>query len=425
MDVEGSIPLTIDTQSEIEPMPNSTTTSVRRIGVLTAFPPGRNSLNEFGFHLVNHLAANDDVDSVVVFADDTDAGTPITLEENAGKVDNVVCWKFNALTNPIRAVRAIRKAKVDAVLVNLQFATFGDSKIAGGLGLLIPAILKKVGVPTAVILHNLVDNVDMQDAGFTDSKAMAWVMNKAGRALTRVILMSDYVALTIPRYVEFLIESYGAKNALLAPHGSFEEIAEPSFGTPQDGPRRILAFGKWGTYKTVDILVEAVRDLAKRGYDDLELVIAGTDSPNAAGYLQGVADGCADMNNVVFTGYVAEEDVEGLFSGSTVTAFPYTSTTGSSGVLHQAGSYGRSAVLPEIGDFVEVIEEEGFVGVYFEPGSATGLADALATLLDDEALNIEHGKRNYLAATGIPMSEVIDWHLIHLDAIVGDSDSRS
>jgi glycosyltransferase involved in cell wall biosynthesis len=207
---------------------------------------------------------------------------------------------------------------------------------------------------------------------------------------------------------------------LLAPHGSFDEIAEPSFGVPVGGPRRILAFGKWGTYKTVDILVEAVRDLGTRGYDDLELVIAGTDSPNAAGYLQGVADSCTDMDNVVFTGYVAERDVEPLFSGSAVTAFPYTSTTGSSGVLHQAGSYGRSAVLPAIGDFIEVIEEEGFVGVYFEPGSARGLADAIAQLLDDDELNAEHGRRNYLAATGVPMADIIDWHLIHLNRVAAD-----
>ena len=33
-----------------------------RIGVVTAFPPGRNSLNEFGFHLVKHLAQQDEVE---------------------------------------------------------------------------------------------------------------------------------------------------------------------------------------------------------------------------------------------------------------------------------------------------------------------------------------------------------------------------
>jgi len=390
----------------------------RRIGVITAFPPGRNSLNEFGFHLVKHMAANDDIERVVVFADDTEAGEPVTLDEHADKVDNVVCWSFNDPTNPMRLLRAVRAAKVDAVLVNLQFATFGDTKIAGGLGLLTPALLTRTGVPTAVILHNLADNVDMSDAGFANSKAMAKLMTAAGRGLTRAVLQADYVALTIPRYVEFLQQSYGASNVLLAPHGSFEEIAEPTFGPPADVPRKILAFGKWGTYKTVDVLVEAYRLLLERGYDDVVLEIAGTDSPNSPGYLAGVKGGCTDLDSVVFSGYIEEDEVPGLFLGSTVTAFPYTSTTGSSGVLHQAGSYGRSAVLPAIGDFVEVIEEEGFIGQYFEPGDAMSLADALMKLLDDPTLNIEHGKRNYLAATGIPMAEVIDWHLFHLADVV-------
>lgn len=393
----------------------STLQQPRRIGVITAFPPGRNSLNEFGFHLVTHLAENDQLDRVVVFADETDQGPPLQLDGT----EATASWRFNALTNPLRLMRAVRKARVDAVLVNLQFATFGDTKLAGGLGLLVPALLAKSGIPTGVILHNLVDNVDMEDAGFASSKVMARLMNAAGQALTKVILQADYVALTIPRYVELLQDRYRATNALLTPHGSFEEIAEPSFGIP-DGPRKILAFGKFGTYKTVDILVEAVRELMSRGYDDLELVIAGTDSPNSPGYLAGIQHGCQDLNNVTFTGYVEEEDVAGLFEAAAITAFPYTSTTGSSGVLHQAGSYGRAAVLPAIGDFVEVIEEEGFIGTYFEPGDALGLADALAKMLDDDALTVEHGRQNYVAATGIPMAEVIDWHLLHLGAAMSN-----
>lgn len=397
------------------------TPNLGRVGVVTAFPPGRNSLNEFGFHFVNHLADNEAIDAVVVFADDTDAGPPLQLDDTAVPVETVVAWRFNDPFNAIRIVRAARKAKVDALLINLQFATFGDARIPGGLGLLTPALLRLARIPTTVILHNLADNVDMQDAGFANSKLMSKLMSTAGRLLTRAILLGDLVALTIPRYVEFLQTSYGANNAMLAPHGSFELMAEPSFGPPFDGgPRRILAFGKWGTYKTVDVLVEAFRLLVERGIDDLELVIAGTDSPNSAGYLASVAEQCSDLPNVVFTGYVEEEDVHPLFSASTVTAFPYTSTTGSSGVLHQAGSYGRSAVLPAIGDFVEVIEEEGFIGEYFEPGDAESLAGALLRLLDDPALNAEQGQRNFLAATGIPMSEVVDWHLIHLDRLVGD-----
>ncbi len=393
-----------------------------RIGFVTAFPPGRNSLNEFGFHFVNHMASADGVDALVVLADDTDAGPPDVSEIRANNpnatVEAEAVWSFNDAANPLRILRAVRRHKLDAVIINLQFATFGDGKVPGALGLLTPAALRAAGVPTGLILHNLADNVDMQDAGFTDSAVMAAVMNKAGRVLTRALLLSDYVALTIPRYVEFVRDSYGAKNVLLVPHGSFEEMEEPTFGIPDGPKRKILAFGKWGTYKTVDVLVDAFRDLIGRGYEDLELVIAGTDSPNSPGYLDSIAAGCSDLDNVTFTGYVAEEDVAELFTSSAVTAFPYTSTTGSSGVLHQAGSYGRSAALPDIGDFTEVIEEEGFIGQYFTPGDASSLADSLAKLLDDEELNAEHGERNYLAASGIPMAEICDWHITHLNRVI-------
>ena len=75
--------------------------------------------------------------------------------------------------------------------------------------------------------------------------------------------------------------------------------------------------------------------------------------------------------------------------------------------------------MPSIGDFAEIIEEEGFVGEYFEPGDARSLADAIARLLDDPDRRLEQGRRNFAAATGIPISEVLDWHLLHLDALVG------
>lgn len=384
-----------------------------RLGVLSAFPPGKNSLNEFGWHIVNKLAEKDEVSELILYADETDDGpqTPVP------GVTNEPCWRFNDPKSIIDIIRTVRRTKPDAVIFNLQFATFGDGKVSGGLGLLAPALIKRMGIPTAVILHNLVENVDFEDAGFAGNKWMATLMEKAGQMLTRTILQADYVALTIPRYVELLRATYGAENVILAPHGAFEEIDEPSFDIPE-GRRRLMAFGKWGTYKTVDMLVDAYRLLLERGYDDLEVVIAGTDSPNSPGYLAGVEASCADLPNIEFTGYVAEEDVAPLFLSTAVTVFPYTSTTGSSGVLHQAGSYGRAAVLPDLGDFTEVIEEEGFIGEYFDPHDPASLADAMAKLLDDPSKREEMGRQNFAAAVGIPISEVMDWHLIHLDRII-------
>jgi len=105
-----------------------------------------------------------------------------------------------------------------------------------------------------------------------------------------------------------------------------------------------LLYCKFGTYKKVDLLLQAHAELLKRD-PNLRLVIAGSDSPNAKGYLADAQKRFADLPNVSFWGYVAEEDVPKVFSDSTVVAFPYESTTGSSGVLHQAGQFGRAAVM--------------------------------------------------------------------------------
>lgn len=400
-------------------MTNDDAAAGLRIGFVSAFPPGRNSLNEFGWHCVTNLATKPEVDGVLLYADRTEDGPPTPVRD----VDARACWAFNDPFNPLTIVRQVLRTKPDVVVFNLQFATFGDTKVAGGLGLLTPAILRLLRVPTVVILHNLVENVDMQDAGFTGSPIVARVMKLAGTALTWFLLRADYVALTIPRYVELLRSKYGGDNILLAPHGAFDQIDEPNYDLPP-GNRRILAFGKWGTYKRIEVLIDAFTELRRRGYDDIELIIAGTDSPNSPGYLAGAQADCPDDSNIAFIGYVAEGDVPDLFGGAAVTVFPYTSTTGSSGVLHQAGSFGRCAVLPSIGDFVEVIEEEGFVGEYFEPGDPRSLADALAKLLDDEGLRLEQGRQNFAAAAGIPIAEVMDWHLLHIGRVLDERRRR-
>ena len=109
-----------------------------------------------------------------------------------------------------------------------------------------------------------------------------------------------------------------------------------------------------------------------------------------------------------------------MFSSASAVVFPYTSTTGSSGVLHQAGSFGRAAVLPRIGDFVEVIEEEGFEGEYFTPDDASSLADATVKVIDDPTNRVELGRKNFAASAGIALADVVDWHVIHLERVIAD-----
>lgn len=393
-----------------------------RIALVTTYPPGKGSLNEYAFHFVRALRGKAEVSEVVLLTDELPPGDRYTDEaagEGMAPLRVVPCWRFGGMGNPLSIVRAARQEKPDAVLFNIQFASFGGSKIPATLGLLTPLLLKLSGYRTFVLLHNIMETVDLKSAGYAGNRVVEWIMRSVGAVVTWLVLQADLVALTIPKYVEILRSKYRAENVLLAPHGSFDdETVEPSFDLPV-GPPQIMAFGKFGTYKKVEEMIDAVELLRRRRGEALEVVVAGTDSPNAAGYLAGVQERYAHLPNLRFTGYVAEEDVPRIFQEAAVAVFPYTSTTGSSGVLHQAGDYGKAVVLPKIGDFAEVISEEGYTGEFFTPGDVESLADAIERILADPAYRREMGMRNFLASRGLRIADVVDWYLIHLDTLPG------
>lgn len=282
-----------------------------------------------------------------------------------------------------------------------------------------PAVLRLTGTPTIVLLHNIVDTVDLESAGYGGGRLVNRLLVSIGRLLTHLVLRANWVATTMPTYVDVLEGRYGALNVSLTPHGSFETPAMTG-SDPSDGRRRLLAFGKFGTYKRVDVLIDAYRLLSNDpAYDDVELVIAGTDSPNAPGYLERVAANCSDLSGLRFTGYVEEDDVPALFDAASIVVFPYSATTGSSGPLHQAGAHARAVVAPRIGDFLDLIDHEGYCASSFEPDDAASLANALAVLFEDDAARRDMGRRNHAAAVSIPLADVCDWHIDRARALAG------
>ena len=282
---------------------------------------------------------------------------------------------------------------------------FGDNKIAAALGLMLPLVCKLKKIPNIVLLHNILEEVDLGSAGFTSNKLMQSLYGFAGAILTKLILQADVVALTMQKYVDTLETKYKASNVKFIPHGTFEIAEKPDYTLPE-GPLQIMTFGKFGTYKKVEALIEAVQMIRTATGLDLEVVIAGTDNPNVSGYLSKVKEAYKHVPQVRFTGYVEEHDVPIIFSESAVVVFPYTSTTGSSGVLHQAGSYGKAVVMPDLGDLALLVKDEGYQGEFFDPTSVESLAKAIETIVTNEAYRIHLAKINYQAATAHPMSEI-------------------
>ncbi len=387
-----------------------------RLAIVTAYPPSKVTLTEYGYHLVKHFRLQKEVTEIILITDKTEGEKDLTFEEEGCKITVRECWRFNDYTNVLKINKVISKTQPDAVLFNLQFLKFGDKKIPAALGLMLPLICKLKGIPTISLLHNILEQVDLDNAGITANKWLQRAYNFIGSTLTKFVLTSDVLAVTISKYKTILEKKYKARNVALIPHGAFETPPEPDYCLGE-GPKQVMAFGKFGTYKKVEIMIEAVALIRKRTGENIEIVIAGTDSPNTPGYLESVQKKYAHVSQLRFTGYVAEEDVPVVFRESAVVVFPYTSTTGSSGVLHQAGSYGKAVALPDLGDLSILVEEEGYKGEFFDPESKESLADAIANILLYDSYRIHLGKTNYRAACSLPMADITQLYVDYFKAI--------
>jgi len=376
-----------------------------KLALITALPPSKVTLSEYGYHLVKHFREQPEIDELILITDKTAEPKVLDFDGEGCKITVVPCWEFNGYSNLFRIGKALAKTRPDGVLLNLQFLKFGDKKIPAALGMMLPILCRTMRIPVITLLHNILEQVDLDSAGITGNRIYQRIYNFIGTHLTRCILASDVLAVTISKYVDILEKKYRAKNIALVPHGSFETPPEPDYSLPS-GPIQVMAFGKFGTYKKVEILIEAVELIRSRSDLDIEIVIAGTDSPNTPGYIDGLHETYGHISQLRFTGYVAEEDVPVIFGQSAVVVFPYTSTTGSSGVLHQAGSYGKATVLPDLGDLGILVREEGYTGEFFEPDSVSSLADAIQKILENDMYRVEIGQINYKAACSLPMSVI-------------------
>lgn len=385
-----------------------------RIALISAFPPGQLTLNEYGLHLAKAFAAREDVSEVVVLADRL--ATPQAELDLGPKVRVRRVWSFNSATSAPRILSALKSEAVDGAVFNLQMASFGDREIPAALGLLAPLAARLLGVPSGVIAHNLICGVDLEQTTLKGQQLRQRVVQMGGSLITRALLAATYMTVTLESYRETVERLFPGKEVLLVPHGTFD-TAERELLPSRQRPLRLVTMGKFGTYKRLETLIEAVRILrARPEFLDLELTIGGSDHPNTPGYMARVRESCRTEPFIRFHGYVAEDDIPAFFGTARASVFDYSATTGSSGVLHQTACYGAIPVFPRIGDFVDVCRDEGLDGANYPPGDAQGMADAIASVLADPDAADQLASRNRAAALGMPISAVIDLHMRRLTA---------
>ena len=367
-----------------------------KIALITSFPPSRQGLNEYGFHVAEQLRQERCVD-LTVLGD----YLPTPGDELPGfKVDR--CWGFGRSASIATLVRAIWQLKPDVAWFNLGFASFGDRPLPAVLGLLAPAAARLIGVYSHVTLHQLFETVDLDDAAVSSPR----LYRAGGWLATHLLLSANSLSVLMPAYRRTLDEKYRRGRVSVKSHGIFAGRPDPPDFTRRGNPtHRILAFGKWGTYKRLELMIEAFNRVATK-FPNVELVIGGGDHPKTAGYVQSMAQQHAN-DRIHFLGYVPEGAIADLFREASLAVMPYTSSAGSSGVAHLAAQYGVPVIASGIRDFRDLAEHEGIAMRFFTPADTGSLVEQMLLALNSPDQLKEMAWQSYAAGVAMSMPQVV------------------
>jgi glycosyltransferase involved in cell wall biosynthesis len=150
--------------------------------------------------------------------------------------------------------------------------------------------------------------------------------------------------------------------------------------------RIIFALGRHVYYKGFDVLIEAMQQV------DAQLIVGG-DGP-LRGELQELAERLGIAHKVSFTGNIREEDLAAYFNACDIFCLPSVAQSEAFGLVQlEAMACGKPVVCTQLNNGVNVVNQAGVTGLAVPVRDATALAEALNTLLNDDALRSKLGQQ--------------------------------
>jgi glycosyltransferase involved in cell wall biosynthesis len=187
-------------------------------------------------------------------------------------------------------------------------------------------------------------------------------------------------------HTSFFKQKYNCKTAVNIPHGTWKSTIRTGKSPKTDS---ILYIGHSGPYKDIDLLLDSFKILEqhKRG---VKLIFAGEAHPNYPHFLDKYRE--RQQENLIFTGYVSEDQLQSLFEKANAVVLPYRTCTGTSGVVHLASSYGTPIIATDLPEFRELAREG--CGLLISKHCSEALAEKIERVIDDRELAAELRQRN-------------------------------
>ena len=86
-----------------------------KLALITAYPPSKLTLNEYGYHLTKNFVNNKDIETLLLMTDHTTFPKQLDFD-NAHKIKVNQCWGFNKYGNIFSIVKQVFREKPDYIL---------------------------------------------------------------------------------------------------------------------------------------------------------------------------------------------------------------------------------------------------------------------------------------------------------------------
>lgn len=355
------------------------------LAIVGPYPPNITGISQYGYHVSQSLAQSSLFSQMTVLT-----GKPaLTGAVNVtAPIQVKYAWQPNQFNAAHGIVRCLQQIKPDLVWFNLGTSIFGRSPLANLGGLLAPAWAGRLGFPTIVTLHELVELADLRGLNAPGGALAPY----GARLLTRVALQADVVCLTMRRYTDWLARNRPRQTYFHIPIGAYHT---PEM-LPESKDASLLFFTTLAPFKGLEILLEAFQSL-RDDYPQLTLTIAGTQHARFPEYAQRLQNTVAHVPGIRWLGEVPEERVRTLFQESRIVVLPYKASTGSSSVLYQAATWGRAVIASDLPETHAVAQESGLEISFFQSGSVTSLRAQIKAQLENPSLRGRQVAHNFAA----------------------------
>lgn len=353
--------------------------------IVTPFPPTITGIGQYGYHISRALAQSGKFTHITVLAGAHTSSHRLQVSSSLA-VD--FAWRPGHLGSGPAIQKALHRLNPDLVWFNLGASVFGRSPLANLLTFLWLSQVRLTGLPSVVTLHELVELSDLKTLRAPGGS----LAGLGARLLTRLATCYDVVCFPLRRYVEWYSCRQPQRVCMHIPLGAYH----PPERLPDADPPELLFFTTLAPYKGLEMLLSAYRSLLEQS-PNLRLTIAGAEHPRFPGYSQQFHRLYGSLPGITWLGQVPESQVQSMFSRALVVVLPYLASTGSSSVISQAAMWGRSLVASDLPETRAFAAESGIEIEFFKNRDASGLTEAIQSLLQSPARRQAQTAHNLIA----------------------------